>query len=43
MAVFIAKIANLIGWGEVTSCRGNGGMRNKFKLTLDLHAVTIRF
>ena len=41
MAVFVAKIANLIGWGEVTTRRGESWTRNKFKLKLDGHAVTI--
>jgi hypothetical protein len=41
MAVFIAKIANLIGWGEVTTRRGDGWARNKFKLKLGGHPVTI--
>jgi hypothetical protein len=41
MPVFIAKLSNLIGWGEVTSRRGKGWCRNKFKLKLDGHAVTI--
>ena len=35
MAVFVAKIANLIGWGEVATRRGDGWTRNKFKLKLD--------
>jgi hypothetical protein len=39
MTVFVAKIANLIGWGEVSTRRGKGGMRNKFKLRLMAHAA----
>jgi len=31
----------LIGWGEVTTRRGEAGTRNKFKLKLAGHAVTI--
>jgi hypothetical protein len=41
MAVFVAKIANLIGWGEVATRRGDGWTRNKFKLKLDGHEVTV--
>jgi hypothetical protein len=41
MALFVAKIANLIGSGEVISRRGQNWTRNKFKLNLDGHAVTI--
>jgi hypothetical protein len=41
MAVFVAKIANLLGWGEVTTRRGEGWTRNKFRMKLDGHTVTI--
>lgn len=41
MAIFVAKIANLIGWGEATTRRGDGWTRNKFKIKLEGHAVTI--
>ena len=42
MPVFQAKVANLIGWGEQTSKRKNGGwVRNKIRLTLGQYQVVI--
>jgi hypothetical protein len=42
MPVFTAKLANLVGSGEVTSKRAGGWMRDKFRLTLEGHSVTIK-
>jgi hypothetical protein len=46
MAVFVAKIANLIGWGEQSRSartkRSKGWKRNTIQVRLDGHVVTIR-
>jgi hypothetical protein len=43
MTVFRAKIANLVGYGELVTKRGNGNWtRDKYRLKLGTHSVTIK-
>src|SRR4051794_25931322 len=41
-AIFKAKVANLIGWGEIMSKGRNGNWRDKFRWELEGHVVTIK-